>query len=253
MRVVTTASKQGLAEYGHRWLESRKYWPKGTEFWWYTEGYELPYAPAEQQMIDQAGCGDTEGWLERCDILAVEPFVAWRAKHIGYQVPDYRFDVVKFAHKVFAAADAFYDYDGIGVWLDADCVTYAQIPDGLIEKQVADAYLACYQRTGLYTETGLWIMNCAHPEHKNFLDYWRELYYSEHYRKLAQWHDCCSLDATIKAFGNRITVNNLSGAFSRHSHPQAMTELGKYCDHLKGPRKIGGFSPENKQRALREV
>lgn len=248
MRVVTTASKQGLAEYGHRWLDGRTFWPPLTQFWWYTEGYEIPYSPAEQMMIEQAGAGSTEGWLERKDILALKELVEWRAKYIGYIAPDYRFDVVKFAHKVFAAADAFYDYDGIGVWLDADCVTYAQIPEGLIEKQVANDYLACYQRTGLYTETGLWIMDCSHPEHRNFLDYWRELYHSERFKGFAQWHDCILLDATIKHFGDKIKVNNLSGEYSRHMHPQAMTELGKYIDHAKGARKVTGVSPENKQR-----
>jgi len=199
-------------------------------------------------MIAQAGCGNIACWLDRRDILVLKEFVEWRAKYIGYIAPDYRFDVVKFAHKVFAAADAFYDYDGIGVWTDADLVTFAQIPDGLIEKQVEDAYLACYQRTGLYTETGLWIMDCSHPEHRNFLDYWRQLYLTDRFKGLAQWVDCMTLDATIRHFGDKIKINNLSGEYSRHIHPQAMTELGKYCDHAKGNRKIAGVSPENKQR-----
>ena len=75
-----------------------------------------------------------------------------------------------YAHKVFAACDALYDYDGIGVWLDADCVTYKPIPAYLIPAELDDAYLAHYFRQGMYTETGLWLMNCAHPEHRNFLD-----------------------------------------------------------------------------------
>jgi len=31
-------------------------------------------------------------------------------------------------------------------------------------------------------------------------------------------------------------------------HPQAMTELGKYIDHCKGPRKAEGYSEENEFR-----
>ena len=42
MRVVTTAHKAGLDLHGQRWLDSRKRWPRGTEFVWFTEGYELP-------------------------------------------------------------------------------------------------------------------------------------------------------------------------------------------------------------------
>lgn len=156
--------------------------------------------------------------------------------------------MVKFAHKVFAAHDALYDFDGIGVWVDADCVTYAEIPKGLIEKQVEDAYLACYQRTGMYTETGLWIMDCAHAEHWAFLDFWKDIYLSDKFKSLPQWHDCLTLDATIRRFGSRINVNNLSGAHHKAMHPQALSELGKYIDHCKGPRKAAGLSPENKHR-----
>ncbi len=248
MRVVTTASKQGLAEYGHRWLAGRRFWPLDTEFCWFTEGYEIPYSPEELRLIEICGLGDARKWLDRKDILGLPKFVEWRAKHMGYRSPDWRYDVVKFAHKVFAAADALYDYEGIGVWLDADCVTFDQIPPGLLESQVKDDYIACYQRTGLYTETGLWIVNCTHPEHKNFLDYWRDLYHSEGYRQLPHWHDCLTLDATIRYFGDRIKVNNLSGQWSKHMHPQAMSELGAFIDHTKGARKEEGRSPENKFR-----
>ena len=233
MRVVTTCHAAGLEEYGHRWLDSRKNWPEGTEFWFYTEGYELP----------------ADGMTVR-DFAALEPFQAWKRKYRRYLPPDWQWDVVKYAHKVFAAADALYDYDGVGVWLDADCVTYAPLPEGLIEAQVKDVYLACYQRTGMYTETGMWVMNCAHPNHRAFLDAWREWYFSGRFKDLSQWHDCITLDATIRGFlkESAITVNNLSGEHHKSMHPQARTELGRYIDHAKGPRKAEGVSPENKFR-----
>lgn len=229
MRVVTTSSKQGLEDYAFRWLEGRKNWPGGTEFLYYTEGFEV----------------DCPGK----DFRDLEAFSQWKLKHAAYVPPSWQWDFVKFSHKVFAACDALYDYEGIGVWLDADCVTFKKIPEGLIEKQLDGAYLACYQRTGLYTETGLWIMDCSHPEHRNFLDFWRGLYFSERFKDLPHWHDCLTLDATIRVFGNRIKVKNLSGEFHKDPHPQAKTELGKYLDHCKGPRKVAGQSHENANRA----
>lgn len=231
MRVVTTANRAGLEQYGQRWLDARHYWPEGTEFHWYTEGYELP--PQEHDGI------------VRKDFSALPDFSAWKAKHASYKPPNWEFNVVGYAHKVFAAADALYEYDGIGVWLDADCVTYKPITEELIAKQVKDAYLACYQRTGLYTETGLWIMDCSHPENRAFLDAWRQLYFTEAYRAFAAWHDCITLDATIRQFKGRVAVNNLSGAHHKEMHPQAKTELGQYIDHCKGNRKAAGQSPEN--------
>ncbi len=231
MRVVTTASKQGLENYGYRWLESRKNWPVDTEFRWYTEGY----------TIDCPGK----------DMADVPGFAEWKLRHAFFLPPAWRWDVVRYAHKVFAAIDALLEYDGVGVWLDADCVTFKPIPPGLIEAQVQDAYVAHYGRTGHYTETGLWIMNCAHPEHAKFLTAWKNIYLSGKFRQLGEWHDCMTLDATLRRFkaDGRITTKNLSGAHHLQMHPQALTELGQYIDHCKGPRKSKGYSAENAHHA----
>ena len=234
MRVVTTCHAAGLAEYGHRWLDSRKNWPDGTEFWFYREGYEMPYPDmVVKDLNDDAA------------------LMAWKRKLRHYAPPGWRWDVVRFAHKVFAVYDAFYDYDGVGVWLDADCVTYQPMPPGLVEAQVKEAYLACYQRIGMDTETGFWVMDCSHPEHKAFMDSWRDWYLGEQFKALSQWHDCATLDATIRRFvkAARIKVNNLSGEHMKSMHPQALTEFGQYIDHCKGPRKADGVSLENKFRA----
>lgn len=227
MRVVTTSSRQGFEDYGYRWLEGRKNWPK-AEFIYYTEGFGVD--------CDSKECAD------------IPEFAEWKAKHRRYVPPTWQFDVVRYAHKVFAAYDALRDYDGIGVWLDADCVTYKKLPKDLIERQLGDAYFAHYGRTGMYTETGLWIVNCAHSQHKPFFDFWRNVYLTERYKQLPHWTDCLTLDATIRAFSKLCTFHNLSGEHHKAMHPQALSELGKYIDHCKGPRKVAGKSPENKRR-----
>ncbi len=227
MRVVTTSSKQGFDDHGFRWLEGRKHWPDAT-FHYYTEGFDVD-CPSK-------------------DFADVPEFVEWKAKHRRYIAPTWHFDVVKFAHKVFAAYDALRDYDGLGVWLDADCVTYRKIPNGFIERQLNGAYFAHYGRTGMYTETGLWIVDCSHEQHKAFFDFWRNLYLTERYRRFPQWHDCFTLDATIRAFRELCKFHNLSGEHHKTMHPQALSEIGKYVDHCKGPRKAEGKSPENKYR-----
>ena len=247
MRVVTTCHKEGFEVYGHRWIEGRKHWPKGTEFWFYTEGYELPLTPEEQQAVETVGIYETP-WIERRDVNDIQSLVEWKAKHKNYTPPDWQWDVVKYSNKVFAAIDALYDCKGIGVWLDADCVTYADIPEGYVEGLLGDAYMGSFQRTGLYTETGMWVVNCDHKEHRNFLDTWRGMYLGERYKQLTQWHDCMTLDAAIRIAG--VPVVNLSGEFAKDAHPMARVELSKYIDHCKGPRKIKGMSPENKNRKV---
>ena len=226
MKVVTTSHKAGLQQYGWRWLDGRKHWPKETDFHYYREGFEL----------------DCPGK----DFSELEEFATWKARHAFYRSPDWRFDVVRFAHKVFAIHDALYEHKGIGVWLDADVVTHRKIPKGLIEKQVEGVYVAHYGRTGLYTETGLVVFDCAHEQHKQFLNAWREWYLSGRFRKAPQWHDCIGFDLALKQ--TKVPAFNLSGEHAKAMHPMAVTALGKYLDHCKGERKALGFSPENKFR-----
>lgn len=226
MKVVTTVHKAGFEQYGHRWVESMKNWP-GAEFVMYSEGF----------TTDEVRCVDVD---------SVQRLAAFKERHKGYVPPSWRHDIVRFSNKVYAAYDAFYDYDGIGVWLDADAVTFAAVPEGYVEGQLGDAYLAHFKRAGWYTETGLWLMNCAHPGHKAFLDKWVSWYETDAYRKLHEWHDCTTLDATIKATG--VPTRSLSGEHDGSMHPMALADFGRFVDHCKGARKADGFSPENPNR-----
>lgn len=250
MRIITTAHKDGLKDYGKGWLDSRKHWPAGTEFYWYTEGYDLPYQPDELQMLEQSGAGKTDGWIERRELNALPAFAEWKLRHAGYKAPMWKFNVVGYAHKVFAMIDATKDYTGVAVWLDADCVTYRDVPAGLIEGYVKDHYIAHYPRPGRWTETGFWVVDCSHPAHHEFMGFMADVYLKDRFKPLHHWTDCFVLDAAIKRFttSGAIKANNLSGEHERMGHPMAVTEMGRYIDHKKGERKKMARSPENKFR-----
>lgn len=232
MKVVTTVHDAGFRAYGHRWIDSVSNWPAGTDFVMYAEGFQpmnVPYV----------------------DCAALWRLNAFKERHAAYRPPSWRFDIVRFAHKVFAAHHALYEHEGIGVWLDADCVTYQSIPEGYIEAQLGDAYFAHFRRTAHYTETGMWIVNCAHPEHRAFMDTWLNWFETDAFKRLPEWHDCTTLDATLRLFerDGRITTKSLSGEFERDMHPMAKADIGRYVDHCKGARKELGRSPENLHRA----
>ena len=233
MRVVTTCHKDGFEQYGHRALAGWKHWPKSAELHWYTEDYDIADTPGVVAVPNR-------------HLQALQDF---KRKHGGYRPPNYLWDVVRFAHKVFAAIDALAGYKGIGVWMDADCVTYRDIPEGMVEALLErDAYIGIFGRRGMYTETGFWVMDCSHPQHEAFLSTWQEWYDSGAFRTLGGWTDCHTLDATIRKFRDAIKVTNLSGEFADDMHPMAKVELAKYLDHTKGPRKLSGASPENQYR-----
>ena len=227
MRFVTTCHKEGFEYYGHRLLEGWRYMPKDAELWWYTEGYDLP---PEDRVVQK-------------DITQIADLMAFKERHKYYVPPEFDVDVVRFSHKVYAAVDALMDYEGIGVWIDADCVPYKSVTEEMVAKWLNNAYIACFQRAGFYTETGLWIVDGSQPVHKPFMTVWKRWYDQDKFPALPGWTDCHTLDATIHL--SKSKVENLSGEFGSLSHPMAKTEIGRYIDHCKGDRKRGGISSEN--------
>lgn len=235
MKVITTVHKAGFNAYGHRWVESVQNWPTSAKFTMYGEGFDLPSGP-------------TIAFKRNEDIARLEAF---KAKHKDYDPLGWQWDVVRFANKVYAAYDAFYDHDGLGVWIDCDCVTYNRIPDGYIEAMLPEgAYMGLFKRPALYTETGFWLVDCTHEAHKDFFDAWLAWYESGAFQELTQWHDCTILDANVRLFEKRgiIQTVSLSQGFENYGHPMAKADLGRYIDHCKGNRKAEGRSMENEFR-----
>jgi hypothetical protein len=235
IRVATTCHKAGYEMYGLRFVEGWSNWPTDAELHWYQEGFQSPAMPRTTLI----------------PTTKVEGLESFKNRFQHYTPVSWQFDVVRFSNKVFAAVDAFYDWKGIGVWLDADCVTFNPInADYLKSLLQTGCYMAMFKRTGMATETGFWIMDCSHPEHQAFLSTWREWYDSNAFKDLPEWHDCYTLDATVRLFEKKglIKTHSLSAGHEKDMHPICHVELGKYIDHCKGKRKIDGRSPENPNR-----
>jgi hypothetical protein len=234
MRLVTTCNEKQFHEYAHRLFDGFEHFPQGTELWWYTEGFSLPKKDGIVQISTDK----------------LQELQMFKTRWDGYVPPNYLYDVVRFSHKVFATVDALHDYQGIGVWIDADCVPLKTIPSGFIEGHLQGKYMAMLKRRGMYTETGFWIADCAHPVHADFMHMWAEWYRSGAFKDLANWTDCETLDATVRRFekDGLIQTVSLSGEFDKDMHPMTKIELGKYIDHCKGARKAAGFSPERCER-----
>ena len=234
MRVVTTCHKAGWELYGQQCLDGLKKWPAEAEFWWYSDGFDLPAAKNVREIKNEG--------LERLQ--------AFKARHRGYKPPDWRFDVVRFSNKAFALYDALRDYDGFGVWMDADIVTHKRMPKDYLRKLLPEGcYIGLFQRDGLHTETGLMLFDCSHPAHKSFMDTYIDWYESDRFKGAHEWHDCIVTDSVLRAFerNNLVKSHNLSGKASNMSHPMAVHDSAQYFDHLKGPkRKAMGRSPERK-------
>ena len=231
MRVISTVHKQGWEVYGERWLEGLKFWPKDTEFILYAEGFDLDNPRVECRRIE-----------------AVPRAAAFKRRYEHYKAVWWMWDVVRFSNKVFASYDALHDYQGLALWLDADCITYKRIPKGYVEKMLPQGhYLAMYKRIGTSTETGFVIRDCSNPNHCAFMEMWVRWLESDAFKTLPQWCDAYLMDLTVRRFEKEglIRTHSLSGEFDKDMHPMAKTDIARYIDHLKGNRKTGEFSKEN--------
>lgn len=235
MRVVSTVHKAGFDQYGEQWVAGVDNWPKGTEFFLYTEGFDLNDPRITTRRIED-----------------VPRAVKFKEQYAYYKPSAWRWDIVRFSNKVFATYDALYNYDGLAVWLDADAITYAKIPDGYIERMLPPGnYMAMFKRIGMQTETGFWLMDCSNKVHYDFLDTWIHWLESGSFKKLQQWCDASTLDATVRMFEKQgvIKTSSLSGKNESSDHPMAYAPIAEYIDHLKGEgRKVVGESPENSFR-----
>jgi len=233
MRVVTTCNKSGFEKYGYRCLESWNKWTGSAELYFYAEGFDIP----KTACVTQRPLPDD--------------LINFKERYFHYEPHSYLFDVCRFSNKVFAAVDALFEYKGLGVWLDADCVTFNDVTEEFIRSQIPQgSYIAMFKRPGMYTETGFWIIDCSHKQHQEFMHTWRDWYISNSFKKLSNWTDCETLDATVRLFerDGLIKSHNLSPAGNKNMHPICESEIGKRIDHCKGNRKENGVSPENKNR-----
>lgn len=238
MRIITTCHKAGFEQYGHRLLSGLHHFPAGTEVIWYTEGYDLPAGPVPVQARK---------------IEELPRLTAFKAKYPHFIPPGWQWDVVRFSNIVFATLDAILGdrYEGIAARVDADIVPYRDIPEGYLEELIGEHFMAVFNRRGMHTETGFWLMNTAHKHARAFCEDWLDAYESERFLNLSEWHDCTILDSLLKraTAEKLITVVGLSGEHDLDMHPMSKVELGRYLDHCKGPiRKKLGKSPENKHR-----
>jgi hypothetical protein len=155
---------------------------------------------------------------------------------------NYRYDAVRFSHKVFALFQFLESNDtDILIWLDGDSRTHSKIIENDIESWCPDGKFAGYlARPWLYTETGFHIFNMRHPIANDFLREWKQYYLDDTIFNLEMWTDCHTYDAAKLKFDDSHWYN-LSPPI-KNNHPFINGPLGDFMDHMKGPRKLKGTS-----------
>lgn len=153
---------------------------------------------------------------------------------------NYRFDAVRFSHKVAAIELAYQSCEAdVLIWMDADCVTHSPVDTNWLQTLIGDADLAILNRTKKYTEGGfIMFRKCRSID--LLIGHMVDMYVYGHVFGLKEWHDCEVLDTCRKMLG--VKFSSLSGDFADTGHPLVNGPLGERLDHLKGKRKQAGKS-----------
>lgn len=247
--LVTTFNQSGYDLYGKKMLESfLKHWPLDQKILVYTE----------EVNVDSKITQDAR--VEIHDLLKSKPLVDFKTRHAdnpvanGIKPPatfkDFKYDAVRFSHKVFALYDAVLNNPTSSViWLDADTITHSKIPqDFLTTNFPTNNYGVAYLgRTEQYTECGWVVYHMTNPMMKDFWETFANYYIQDTIFKLKEWHDSYVFDVVRKEYENKGMINhNITPGFTR-GHPFINCVLGEYMDHMKGPRKKVGRSKKEER------
>ena len=242
---VTTFHEAGYAQYGKRFLETfDAHWPADVALHLYCE----EITPAE-----------TSSRIFNYNLLDMIPeLTAFKARHKNIQAHNgiyedgeykYRMDAVRFAHKVFAlshCALSIAEYADVLFWIDADTVTFKDIPIVLLEEVMPDGCYTSYLGRGkVYPECGFVGFDLNHPAHNEFMTFWRQLYLDDSLFELPEWHDSFVYELIRRTFEDqgKFKSHDIAANVQLSGHPFINSVLGKFMDHLKGDeRKEAGTS-----------
>ena len=171
---------------------------------------------------------------------------------------NYRFDALKFAHKIFAIQKAIsLCKTQYLIWLDADIKTVKVVNYKFLNSLVKPNHYMSYlgrehvQKESIrYSETGFMIFDLYHKHHKAFWSLMDEMYKGGKLFNLDEWTDSWVLDHVRKHFEKSFKLKNINLCdfglkdVGNESHVFVGSILGDYMDHKKGPRKFIKWSKE---------
>lgn len=171
---------------------------------------------------------------------------------------DFRFNVFRFAHKVYAMFTALKNVKSkYLIWLDADIKTYKKIPIEFLKSLIhKDKYVSYLGREDIsfeqlkYSETGFIIFNTEHYIHKTFWNEMMRMYDGGQLFFEKEWTDSWIFDVVRKKLETDNNIKNINisdlGLFKlkNDDHVFVASVLGQFMDHKKGNRKQSKWSNE---------
>lgn len=177
----------------------------------------------------------------------------------------FRFDVARFAHKIFAIASVYnLMSEDILIWMDADISMNKKLPLSALAHWLPEPHLFSYlgrhhlandptfSKTS-YPECG-YMMFRRHQTTEAFINRLIDIYLTNSFENHTEWHDSYLIHDTLQefqaydqTFGFDICSLGLI-PLAKKDHVFIGSVLGGYMDHFKGNRKANRKSPELAER-----
>lgn len=240
----------GYRQYGRRFIENFiRHWPNDVTLYVYHEGSDIIESNRVKPinlLKALPNCVDfINRWKNDHEACGREPNspTRWRGKDVqkGY---NFRFDVVKFCRKVFVIEHAAWQIEsGKMFWVDADTVTFADIPLSLLDRMLPEGADTSYLgREGSHSECGFIGYNLDQPLSLSLITLLSVTYAGEAVFAMAEWHDSYVYDRCRERLEKSNDMVGHCIPSPKRGHVFIHSELGRYMDHLKGDRKAYGRS-----------
>ena len=257
--IITSFNQAGMQQYGQRMVDAfDRHWPKSIELTIYAEDCNPQISSDRMHVLDlMSVSADLAAFKKR---YQNNPMANGKvAKDTGVPFKDnaFKWDAVRFSHKVFAVIHACCNIPADWViWLDADTMTFADIPECFLDEICKSSAMACYlgRREKYHSECGWVAYNRNHPDLVDFIQQWKNLYISGKLFDLREYHDSFVFDVLRKDFQStkHTQFYNLSPDLPGKGpgHPFIASQLGLYMDHMKGSKRkaLGHSLPDDYDR-----
>lgn len=237
--VLSTFNKAGYDSYGKNFLSAFKtYWPKDVTLIVYLEGMNLKNEDNVIYLKQEHTLNKLKRFkFENRGLEYSTGSNPWNPAQKGFF-----WDALKFSNKVFAVCHAISQYqkgyDQL-IWLDADTLTRRKIDISFLDDVAPNQNeLVAYLNRAIFPECGWVGYNLKHRLILKFARDFEDIYLSGNYRFLRESHDSYVFQRLIESYVEKYGVTwRALGDDQSVGHVFLNSILGKYLDHLKGPKR----------------
>jgi hypothetical protein len=223
IKLISTFSDAGYHDYAKNFVESCFKHIKGIDVVIYKDLLDLKNKENVSFLNLEDSCPE---------------LVNFKKRNSHRTFKNFRFDAVRFSHKVYAIIHAAREHNlDYLIWLDADTEIYDIVDPAYFLKFLPKGNFVGYVGRDTDSETGFLIFDMKHPEAKNFFDRYEWYYNTDAIYNLGEYHDGFVFDIVRKEFeiDHKIISHSVSPTGVTKQHFNAAFD--GYMMHYKGSGK----------------